>query len=367
MNYAENFARNLKAARKQRQLTQKAFAELLGFSEKTFSKWECGVSIPDIGTLFSIARVLGITMEQLFRNEETYLLGIDGGGTKTMLILADTEGKPLRTLKTDGCNPVSKGLFNAQDVLRNAIAEICHGIPMGSIYLFAGIAGGTSAGMQEKLEAFFSGFGFADFRTNSDNLNIIAAELGTEDGISVIMGTGVCVYTQKQGKHRRYSGWGALMDNGGSGYNLGRDALSAHFSALDGTGEATLLTEEIAKIFPGTTDELMQHIYSGGRQTIAAFAPAVFSALEQNDAIAEGILRRNMAEVARLVRAATKEFSSHSIPVVLAGGLVKQEATISFLRNQLQDDRFRFRTLQTEPICGAVKLAKQLMEEKRRV
>lgn len=58
VNYTRNFAGNLKKLRKKLGLSQKDIAAATGFSEKTVSKWECGASIPDINTLFAIARML---------------------------------------------------------------------------------------------------------------------------------------------------------------------------------------------------------------------------------------------------------------------------------------------------------------------
>ena len=46
--------------RKARNLTQKDFARLLNVSDKTISKWETGVSIPDLETLLLVSKVLGV-------------------------------------------------------------------------------------------------------------------------------------------------------------------------------------------------------------------------------------------------------------------------------------------------------------------
>lgn len=62
--YAKNFSSNLKNIRKKKNITQKQLAELLGYSEKTVSKWECGACIPNIDVLFGIAKVFQMSIEK---------------------------------------------------------------------------------------------------------------------------------------------------------------------------------------------------------------------------------------------------------------------------------------------------------------
>lgn len=361
MNYSENFARNIRILRKERGLTQKAFACTLGYSEKTVSKWECGESIPTIETLFDIAKVLQTGIETLFRAREIYYLGIDGGGTKTALVLADNESQIIRSLQVQACNPVDIGFEASKEILKAAIYEICGELPFSSVCMFAGIAGGTSAGMQERFREFFSQFGFLSFENDSDNRNIIAAGLGPRDGITLILGTGICAYAQKAGKHTRTGGWGYLIDNGGSGYNLGRDALNAYFCALDGSSGQTALTAAVDTLYPGGAQAIMAYIYKDGKRAVASFAPAVFAALEKGDAIAEKILHRNMEEAAHILETAALGFQSEKIPVILAGGLTNQPAVVKCLKEKLTNPKqFEISILSSSPVKGAVMLAMRL-------
>jgi len=366
-DYKKNFSVNLKKMRKLRGFTQKDLAEFLGFSEKTVSKWECGQAIADIETIFKIAEVLCTDIETLFKSEEIYYLGIDGGGTKTELALADKDGNIIRTLKADSCNPVDIGIDAAKEILKDSIYRICGDIPFPNISVFAGISGGTTVGdIKEKLEKFFEGFNFMAVKNDSDNKNIIAAGLGKKNGITLILGTGICAFAQKDGVHTRTSGWGYFIDNGGSAYNLGRDALNAYFCAYDGTGEATLITDEVNKMYPGGTQKLVGHIYSGGKKTVASFAPVVFSAMEKGDRIAEDILKRNMEEAAHIVETAARDFKEEKVTVIIAGGLTNQPSVIKYLKSSLKDsERFDIKTLDCAQVKGALTLAMELVKERK--
>ena len=134
--YLRNFARNLRRLRTEKGLTQKELALLLGYSEKTVSKWECETSIPSVETLFEIAKNLQTSIDDLFRENDTFYLGIDGGGTKTKLSLVDQEGKVIRSIEVNGCNPIDIGFESATKILKEAIYDICREIPFSSVNLF---------------------------------------------------------------------------------------------------------------------------------------------------------------------------------------------------------------------------------------
>ena len=361
----ECFATCLRRVRTERGITQRELGERLGFSEKTVSKWECGAAIPDIETLFSLCEVLHVDLETLFSTGEIYYLGIDGGGTKTALLLENGDGSERRTLTVGGCNPVDVGMERTREILRGAIYEICRGIRLSSVRAFAGIAGGSTGTMKEELHAFFTELHFAAFENDSDNKNIIAAGLGDADGVTVIMGTGFCVYAQKNGKHHRSAGWGYLLDDGGSGYNLGRDALHAYFAAYDGTGERTLLSEEIDRICPGGESALIRFIYGTPKHAVASFAPAVLAATRRGDRVAREILDRNMRVAAGVIESATQIFDAERIPVVLAGGLSGVDEVVKTLRASfVTPGKFDLRVLDCAPVEGALMLARRVGGEK---
>ena len=125
-----------------------------------------------------------------------YFLGIDGGGTKTELVLTDSKRNPLRTLRVEGCNPMDIGMEECKKILRKAIRQICEGIPYSSVAMFAGIAGGGTPEKRNLLSEFFKEFQFCCYANDSDNLSIIAAGLGKKDGVILIMGTGICALLQ---------------------------------------------------------------------------------------------------------------------------------------------------------------------------
>lgn len=291
---------------------------------------------------------------------ERRLLGIDGGGTKTKLEIADQNGKTLKSLTVEGTNPFDIGVERSQLILKEAIFKVCDGFSLQHICLFAGLAGGASGNNKAIYADFFKKFNFAAFDNGSDIENIISAGLGDSDGIALIMGTGICAYRVIGGKKERIAGWGYLLDNGGSGYNIGRDALSAVFSEFDGSGEKTCLTELIKPYIDGNMNKWLEKIYIGGKRYIASFAPLVFSASEKGDKIATKIIESNIKQAAEVLTAAAKPFEKR-VKVVVAGGLTKQSSLIKRLSEKLDEtDKYNILVLETEPVKGAVRLAGNL-------
>ncbi len=67
---AKEIGRFICSLRKDKGLTQSALAELLNISNRTVSKWETGEGLPDISLLPDIAKVLGVTTDELLAGKK---------------------------------------------------------------------------------------------------------------------------------------------------------------------------------------------------------------------------------------------------------------------------------------------------------
>lgn len=360
--YESRFAYNINRLRVKFNLTQKQFAEKLGYSEKTVSKWECVGSVPNIGTLYRIANIFNVNIDELFRDNCVYLLGIDGGGTKTDFVLADEKLNVVREVKSCGCNPVDIGIDGAKEVLKKGIYKVCEGIPFSNIVLFAGLAGGASANMLGKLKEFFSQFGFKAFENGSDTVNIVSAGLGDGDGVIIIMGTGSCAIAQHSGIRDRVSGWGYLFDDGGSGYSVARDALAAAFRCVDGSGEYTKFADAVLKGYKDP-QELLGALYKGNKKFIASFCPLVFECAKDGDKVCSGIIKKNMEFSANIIKTASEKTGHKKVKVVAAGGLSRVPEAMEYLSDALADrDNYDLTVLDKRPVTGALLCAKKLSD-----
>ena len=316
------FAENLKRIRTGKGLTQSELGDAIGYSNKAVSKWESGGGIPGVEILLRLSRVLEVDLNTLIRTEEpVYYLGIDGGGTKTALALADTNGKVLRITKAPGCNPVDIGMDRSQTILRSAIDEILGQIPRSSVSLYAGIAGGTTGDHQQRFAEFFRSLGFYRAQNHNDAQNAIAAGLRGKDGVLAILGTGSIVYAAIGETRHRIGGYGYLFGDAGSGYNI-------------------------------------------GKRCIAACAPLVLEAYLEGDAVASRILTSAMAAFAPQLTAAAHRVAEKD-PIVLTGGLMRQaELLLPILKKQLPEEiGARITVCREDPVIGALLLAGAPIEE----
>ncbi len=352
------FGSNIRRLRISFGMTQAELGDKLGYSEKSISKWERGGCIPSVSTLINIANFFKVKIDDLIKDDGFYFLGIDGGGTKTHLALADSQMNVIRELKTDCCNPIDIRIENTEKILKDAVYGICEGISLSNVIMYAGITGGTSHDMKNRLHDFFKGFGFRAFENDNDVQNIIAAGLEDKDGIAVILGTGFCIFSQNKGVQKRFGGWGYFFDDGGSAFNIARDGIAAHFRAVDGIGKASLISDIINKTYPDP-QMLLGKLYMEGKNGVASFASAVLEAAEKNDETAVEIIERNIKYVASAIRRAVCDFSEN-VPIVVAGGLTTAGIIPEYLKNEFEKEQYDIRILTKPPVYGALKCAKKL-------
>ena len=369
-DYEKAFSINVRRLRKKHNLTQKSLADNIGYSEKTVSKWENEGSVPSIEALFRIANIFRVGLEELFRcDESVYYLGIDGGGTKTEFALSDPNGKIVCRLFMDGCNPNTVGIENAKCIIEDGAVQVCKDVPLSSVVVYAGIAGCASESYADEIKIMLEKMSFAACDVGSDNNNIVAAGLGDNEGITMILGTGICAYVVKKEETKRIAGWGYLFDNGGSSFHIGRDAINAYFSAYDGSGEETTLVQRIKETFSYSNSEFLKYLYNGGNKLVSSYAMYVFEEAEKGDRVSIAILKKHIAEIARLVRASLSHFSTYNerIPIILGGGLTNQKLLLPYLTDELGNDikKCNIQVLDVPPVNGALELAKALWRKRK--
>lgn len=368
MNRPIKFSENLKYYRTKHGFTQKQLADHIGYTEKSVSKWETSGGLPTMEMLLKLADLFKISLDELVFEKIScnYFLGIDGGGTKTVFKLIDENGMQLNKIYKGSCNPNDIGMENAMALLKEGIREVCRGIPYSQIIMFAGISGGGLTGNNVKiLNRFFSRFGFFAFDNDSDIENLVSLT-DNEKCILVIMGTGFIVYVFDGKKRKRISGWGQLFDEGGSGYSLGRDAITAALCEIDGSGEHTALTTLLSKQLGESAKKHIAKFYQGGKGYIASFANLVFEAAEQGDKIALEILEKNMKFVAHRINTAAMVLNCKTeLPVLFSGGVsAKKDVLFPLIEKHITEKNCTLAIIENEPVEGALRRAVKIFETK---
>lgn len=253
-----------------------------------------------------------------------FLAGIDGGGTSTKLELRDLENRLIRREKFGPFNINSIGEASFRELLRQVFV-FC-GDMRGCAALCVGAAGVSNPLLREIMREELEKAGFSGkFLLVGDQEIALRGAMDTP-GIALIAGTGSIAFGRNAaGETARSGGYGHLIDDGGSGYALGRDALSAIVRALDGRGEETALTDAVfAQLGIHSLAEIVTFVY--GKDTdkskIARISLTAVECAGTGDAVALKILRDGAEELAQLVAAVQRKLDLSGCPIALLGGLL---------------------------------------------
>lgn len=275
------------------------------------------------------------------------LLAIDGGGTKTEVILASTSGEVLATKKYEGTNLNSVGVENAFNTLEKALGDFSeialdNGVSIAGIYF--GLAGGVNGNHRELVYSYFKNKYFQNipFSNAGDDLNSINVGVkNAPNGIAVIAGTGSNVMVKKDGEilaNPQLSGWGYLFDNGASGFDFGRDAVVVAKREYNGTGRPSLITKMLESKLKSSVFDALEEIYKKGPRFVASFAPIVFDAYRLGDKVAGEVIEKQVQNVADMINVSHEIIGKDREAIVgLVGGIFAHEKAIfeSSLKNKI--------------------------------
>jgi len=286
------------------------------------------------------------------------LIAIDGGGSKNDLILFTKDGRVLNRVIGKGSNVSELGPEAASNRLIEQLQQLL--APHGGMdayisSLFAGLAGGGAVNSrQQVIDRLHAALPNAEeINIAGDTLTALYTGVGTGDGMAVIAGTGTSEFVRYNGgETTMIGGWGHLIDDSGSGFWLGKEAINAALREEDGRGRRTLLTTLVNEKLGKSVRSSISYLYSDGKRTIASFAPVVFAACEQGDEVALDILNRAADELALLITTGGKLIEKKPWRVALVGGLWNALLLQNAVRARLNED-YILTQLTAPPVLGS--------------
>jgi N-acetylglucosamine kinase-like BadF-type ATPase len=252
---------------------------------------------------------------------------VDGGGSKTRAVVVDQEGRELGRATAGSSNYTAVGVEQAAAAVTDAVAEAVRSaggqVPVRA--LWAGLSGIDRPGAREQLMPLIQSLAREIRLTNDAELLFGALPGGV--GVVLIAGTGsIALGRDSNGTSARAGGWGHLMGDEGSGYDIGRRGLNAAARAADGRGPATALLAAFLRHFAVDRPlDMIAPIYrSTEKAAIASLASIVFECAQAGDHVAAGIIADAARELAHAALAAGVQLGldNELMPLALAGGLL---------------------------------------------
>ncbi|HEV8516775.1 MAG TPA: BadF/BadG/BcrA/BcrD ATPase family protein [Candidatus Limnocylindrales bacterium] len=296
------------------------------------------------------------------------VLGVDGGQTKTVALVADARGRIL-----------GAGRSGSSDV--HAFRE--PNVPLGNVVSAVVLAAAEARVPTARLHPAVFSLAGADwpedvelYRTElRDRLElgelplvvndaIGALRSGTDDGqgVSVVIGTGMAIGARGPGGPAGTSWHLGFWGEASGAVELGEQAMLAIVRAQLGIGPATSMTASALKRLGVASVEELLHAITGrdgmGDQGLARLAPVLLDAGHEGDAVAGGIVRRHGQVIADYAIAAARQVGWDSgYPVVLCGGVLRHRCTdlVDGIARGLPTATMVRATI--EPVFGALLLA----------
>ena len=255
-----------------------------------------------------------------------FIAGIDGGGTHTRVELRDMDNQLIRRGEFGpfNLNAIGEAAFRAllQEVFRwcgdmGECARLC-----------VGAAGISNPRVEEILQEELENACFRGSRYLCGDQEIALRGAMDGPGIVVIAGTGsICFGKNAAGERARSGGFGHLIDDGGSGYALGRDVLGCAVRCADGRVRNSGILQAVCDRLGGGVDTIVPFVYSPetDKAAIAKFAPIALEHADRGDPEAWRILRQGAQELAQMVAAVQRRLDMPRCRISLLGGLLASE------------------------------------------
>ena len=275
----------------------------------------------------------------------TRVMGIDGGGTRTLAVIVDETLQEVGHGQAGPANYHNVGLESVRCALRLAADRACLDANCALDDLSAlgcGLAGAGRPEDRHLLQRVVArAIPVSPLIVTHDAEIALVGGTGRREGVVLVSGTGSVAYgVNASGDSARAGGWGPVLGDEGSSYWIGLAGLRTGVRSYDGRAPATILGQGIlAELGLRRMEELVSWTSGrGSMEQIAALASVVGQCAGAGDEAAQGILRQAGGELASLAWAVVCKLglANTACEIVLAGGTLRHQPMVTqTLRKEL--------------------------------
>ena len=305
---------------------------------------------------------------QRLNNREHLVLGVECGATRTVALVADSSNNLVERIE----GPAANARLLTDDQLSAHFKQLAAKCPKPAA-VGIGMAGVRSADDRRRVASAAS-FAWPDVPCWVGNDLETALEAAgnsrsetTVTRVILISGTGSCSYGRNpRGQTAKVGGWGHLLGDQGSGYDIAMDAMRAVVQQYDRTGQWPRLGQALLRaIMLNGPEDLIGWVHQASKPDVAALAKEVFAAAALGDRIARQVLGRASMRLADTAAACARRLSKQGQPLefVFVGGVLKNQPQFARRVANLLREKWpgaRTRQLQREGAWGAVAKALKL-------
>lgn len=303
-----------------------------------------------------------------------YIIGVDGGNTKTDYLLFDINGNFIDGLRSGTCSheaPSVGGFDGSYQIMNKNIKDLLAKNNLSIDDVCAGVFGlaGVDAPFQKKaLEEVVERIGFTKYQVVNDGFLGIKAESPTGTGVCSINGTGtVNVGIDEQGNWMQVGGIGYVAGDEGGGSFLARAAIRIAFDECYRFGPKTTVTNDVFQMYEINSKNELSNAIVGKKVDSTFLIKALFKRANEGDTEAINVLEKSGENMGRSIAGVIREINiQEPINVVLAGS-VWAKATSNHMQNTfektvttLTGKSCNFIVLNEPPVLGAILWALEL-------
>lgn len=261
-----------------------------------------------------------------------YVIGVDGGNSKTDVVVAAASGRVLSRVRGPGVDSPLPDITGWGERLLGTVEQArsdagVHGPAACAAYFLANV---DLAAERRPARSLLDRAGCARITVvHNDTLAVLRAGATREWGVAVVAGAGInAVGVHPGGRISGFLSFGRISGDRGGGYDLGMGALSAAMRAQDGRGPATVLAEHVPRRFGLRRPADVAIAVHDGRldgDRLLDLAPVVLAAAAARDAVAQGLADEFADEVSLMGVTLLRRLHllRSDAEVVLGGGVLQ--------------------------------------------
>ncbi|MDT7661192.1 MAG: hypothetical protein QOD04_748 [Pseudonocardiales bacterium] len=262
------------------------------------------------------------------------VVAIDGGNSKTEVLVVSRAGEVLGQSRGPGASPQNVGVAACVAALEELVLRALTagaGPPDRpfAVHTSAYLAGLDFPREEAALHAALAARGWSDTLTvGNDTLALLRAGSSDGTGVAVVCGAGInAAGVGPDGRVHRFPALGKVSGDWGGGYRLGEEALWWAVRAEDGRGPGTALRAAVAGYYGAETLlEVVQGLHFGeiGTASLHGLCPLLFQVAAAGDQVAQEVVTRFVEEVGSLVAVILRRLrlTTSEPEIVLGGGVL---------------------------------------------